>query len=371
MKQEDQLLHRLSTGEAVYLRPTTRTIFVAFKRPRKVISTSLLNGGYREDITGVFNHNSGPDNGTHCQLRAGTYVEHMKIIAAEADLRPEQTTGMGTAAQMENAAVVVKTYQELVVTAIATAGVEGNGGRVGDPAGHYNPGQVTGTHKSGTINIFLHIDADMPPGTLARALVTCTEAKTAALQELMVGSLYSTGLATGSGTDQTVIVANPDSSLYFEGAGKHNKLGELIGLAVQQAVTEALQKQNSLCPNKQHSVLRRMKRFGISEDSLWQRSQEVIQKQGEDAKKVFLQALYTWEKEADAVTYTSLYVHLLDQLQWQLLGEAEALSAGNEIINLLAVRYDAKKVNLIEGTVSSMTEGWERLILACVVRPLF
>jgi len=71
----------------------------------------------------------------------------------------------------------------------------------------------------------LVIDADLPPGIMARALVTCTEAKTAAIQELMAGSNYSNGLATGSGTDQTIVIANPASELYFEGAGKHSKLG--------------------------------------------------------------------------------------------------------------------------------------------------
>ena len=70
-------------------------------------------------------------------------------------------------------------------------------------------------------------------------VVTCTEAKTAAIQELLAGSNYSTGLATGSGTDQTIIVANSDSELYFEGAGKHSKMGELIGKTVTKAVKAA------------------------------------------------------------------------------------------------------------------------------------
>lgn len=59
---------------------------------------------------------------------------------------------------------------------------------------------------SGTINILLHIDADLAPGALVNALVTCTEAKTAAIQELLAPSRYSHGLATGSGTDGTIVV---------------------------------------------------------------------------------------------------------------------------------------------------------------------
>ena len=52
----------------------------------------------------------------------------------------------------------------------------------------------------------LLLDCDMPEGVMARALVTCTEAKTAAIQELLEGSKYSNGIATGSGTDQTIIM---------------------------------------------------------------------------------------------------------------------------------------------------------------------
>ena len=262
-------LHILTTGDPVVWRPANRSIAVEFVGPRKVLSTSLLNGGYREDLTGVFNHNCGPDNGSMCELRAPTYLEHMRLVARDAGFDPARTTGMGTAADMGNVAIVARSFRDLNVAAVVTGGVEGNGGRAGDPAAHYQPGEKTALHKPGTINIMLMINADLPPGTMTRALVTCTEAKTAALQELMAGSLYSTGLATGSGTDQTIIVANPTSPLYFEGAGKHNKLGELIGQTVKQAVTAALKKQSGLSPAMQHDMLRRFKRYGVTEDTLW------------------------------------------------------------------------------------------------------
>lgn len=362
---EEILLHTLSTGDEVVWRPGNQSISVAFKAPRKVLSTSLLNGGYREDLAGVFNHNCGPDDGSPCKLRAATYQEHMRAVAAGAGFDPGRTTGMGTAALMENAAIVSRSYRELVVTAIVTAGVEGNGGRVGDPAPHYLPVEKTAAHKPGTINIMLMLDADMPPGTMTRALVTCTEAKTAALQELLVGSLYSSGLATGSGTDQTLVLANPGSPLYFEGAGKHSKLGELIGLAVKQAVTEALQKQNGLCPAKQHSVLRRLKRFGVNEESLWQ----VCQAAGQDmAKETFLRKLDQWERQEQAITYTSLYVHLLDQLQWGLLSPAEVCECGNDLLQTAGRKFAVAAPVIREAALPQMVGAWRELILACLTR---
>lgn len=359
------VLHTLSTGDEVIWLPENHSISISFTKLQKVLSTSLLNGGYREDLTAVFNHNCGSDDGSPCKLRADTYFEHMRIVAECAGLNPERVTGMGTAASMENVAIVTKKYQELIVTAIVTGGVECNGGRVGDPADYYVPIEKTAIHKPGTINIILVIDADMPPGTLTRALVTCTEAKTAALQELMAGSLYSTGLATGSGTDQSIIVANPESPIYLEDAGKHSKLGELIGLAVKEAVKEALLKQTGLCPEKQHSVLRRMKRFGVSAETLWQ---DYLTDGGEESKKeAFWQALMEWETESEAVTYTSLYVHLLDQLAWKLLSPAEVCETGNHIMAILGEKFGVSAVMANKADISLLVKAWAHLARACVL----
>jgi adenosylcobinamide hydrolase len=183
-------------------------------------------------------------------------------------LDPARTSGIGTAADMKNAAVVSAKYEELSVAAVVTGGIERNAGRVGDPASYYKPEKIE--MRPGTINIMLFIDCNMPAGTLARALVTCTEAKSAAIQELLEGSCYSTGIATGSGTDQTIIVANTDSKLYLDDAGKHAKLGELIGTVVKQAVKEALDKQTNLNPATQHNALSRLKRFGVTADNIWE-----------------------------------------------------------------------------------------------------
>ena len=49
-------LYRLSTDEKIVHIPETHSIVVRFYAPKKVLSTSLLNGGYREDIKGLFNY---------------------------------------------------------------------------------------------------------------------------------------------------------------------------------------------------------------------------------------------------------------------------------------------------------------------------
>jgi len=349
-------LYTLSTGDQVYR--YYKSIVILFDAPRKVLSTSILNGGYREDLTSIFNHDCNPGVGMACTLRASTYEEHMQLVASELGLTVDKTSGIATAASMDNVAIKVESYEQLRVTAIVTGGVEVNGGRVGDPATYYQPIDKKTPYKPGTINIMLIIDADLPPGILARALVTCTEAKTAALQELLAGSNYSSGIATGSGTDSTMIVANPASPLYFEGAGKHSKLGELIGCAVKAAVKEALFLQTGLAPEYQHSALRRLKRYGLTEESLWNR---YLLREKQVVKAKFLDCLYHFEQEDCLVTYTSLYIHLLDQHDWGLLSEDEVREAGQEIMNIMTKTYGLKDLSMTD--MLDYISIWEILLL--------
>ena len=352
-------LYTLSTGDEVYR--YEKSIVIFFKGKRKVLSTSVFNGGYHENFNAVFNHDAKQGAGMPCEMLAPTYTEHMQILSGRLGLNPETVTGMGTAADMENAAIETLSYQNLTVTAIVTGGIETNGGRVGDPADFFKP--LEKPDEAGTINIMLVLDADLPPGTLTRALVTCTEAKTAAIQELLEGSKYSNGIATGSGTDTTIIVANSDSSLYLEGAGKHSKLGELIGLTVKAAVKQALDRQTGLNPVSQHNALRRVQRFGADKSTLWKKYSE----NGEFRtllKPEFLARAEALAKEEAMVTYTSLYVHLLDQFLWGLLQEKETKKGAEMLLRVLAERYERKPVVIKEPlSPEVMMAAWQDLFL--------
>lgn len=353
-------LYTVSTGDIAYR--YEKSIVLFFKGARKVLSTSVFNGGYHENFQAVFNHDGKVGSGMPCEMLADTYTDHMQILAKRIGLDPDMVTGMGTAADMENVAIESLKYKELTVTAIVTGGIETNGGRVGDPADYYKP--IEKPDKLGTINIILVLDADMPPGTLARALVTCTEAKTAAIQELLAGSNYSTGLATGSGTDQTIIIANTEAEIYLEGAGKHSKMGELIGKTVTKAVKAALSKQSGLNPEAQHNVFKRLKRFKVTTQSVWQLYQE--QAAVTVLKPEFLETAESLAKEPLMLTATSLYVHLLDQFLWGLLGKDEVLVAAEKILADIAAGYDAESRVLRSIAVESMMEAWSELFVNIV-----
>lgn len=349
------LLYTLSTGEEVHR--YKKSIVVNFTGRRRVLSTAPHNGGLREDLTAVFNHDATVGAGMAVTLKAPSYAEHMVILSRELGLSPEESAGLSTAAQMENVSVKTETWDKLTVTAIVTGGVEVNGGRVGDPASWDElNGKPVEAEKPGTINIMVFINVNLTPGALTRALVTCTEAKTAALQELAAPSRYSRGLATGSGTDGTILSANMDSPILLTDAGKHNKLGELIGRSVKAAVQEALSLQSGLCPASQHNVLRRLSRFGITEDSLWEKARGT----GPGGLRRARFAVLTEKLSAleAPLTYTALYVHLLDELSWDLIGPAEAALAGMELLRLMGMPGEIPR----NGTLPSGADAMIRAI---------
>ncbi|KNZ41110.1 adenosylcobinamide amidohydrolase [Acetobacterium bakii] len=352
----------LPTGEGVYY--YQKSIVIPFSGKRKVLSTAHRNGGYSEELKAVFNHDAKPGAGMACTLRADTYQEHMKIITEELGLDPDYTAGITTAASMENVAIKTVEYQNLSVTAIVTGGIEVNGGRVGDPTGWHEIDGKNHEIKPGTINIMLYIDGNMPPETLTRALVTCTEAKTAAIQELMLGSMYSRGLATGSGTDGSILICNGESPDYYQFAGKHSKLGELIGLAVKPAVKEALFLQTGASPQLQFSILRRLQRFGVTMEKIW----ESFHENNALYKPEFVCRLEKLDKEPELVVLTSLYAHLMDQLDWDLITMEQTAYEADHLLKRMNPKIQAVMVSdLVEKTKDEFIEAMTQKMVGCLV----
>ena len=98
---------------------------------------------------------------------------------------------------------------------------------------------------AGTINVILLTNAILSDGAMARAIITVTEAKTAALQDLNVRSTYTPqNQATGTGTDNVIIVSGKGLGKALRLTSGHTKIGELIGFSTKTAVAEALKKHD-------------------------------------------------------------------------------------------------------------------------------
>lgn len=276
-------------------RRSGRFLLVELLAPHRVVSTCAACGGQREDVSFLANHQSCEGTGDavrYDRIAALGPAGHHAATCAEMGVPPERTALMGTAANMAYAASRSAVFDDLRVDAFATAGVAGNAARAGDPArwmedgdGRWRRVEAAGADgpdmgtapRDGTINVILLLGCPVTPAAQARAAVTLTEAKSAALAELAVPSRYSPTIATGTGTDQICLAAPLDPNRTSRTAtGPHAKLGELIGTAVREAVNEALRWQNGLEPSLTRGLFHALGRFGLTEARALARLAELL-----------------------------------------------------------------------------------------------
>lgn len=231
-----------------------KTLIIKFSKKRKALST---RNGFL-DIWIAVNHSASPElwkkvckekKKSH-KVGGLVYIEELrKALAQKYKIKTEEIAILATAADMDNLAVVTKKFKtkeiNLIVTALVTAGAKSNALRTGIDSGWYLDGRKL--NKPGTVNIILLTNVKLTDGAMARAIITATEAKTAAFQDLKIQSCYTKNvIATGTGTDSVIVVSGEKEPIITY-TGGHSKIGELIGKAVYQAVKIALCKQNGFC----------------------------------------------------------------------------------------------------------------------------
>ncbi|MFC5300879.1 adenosylcobinamide amidohydrolase [Azospira restricta] len=216
-----------------------KTLVVRFAGERRVLSTSdgLL------DARAAINHAAHPRLWARLGTAGKRYSEGVRDATADRLGLPRSAVArMGTAADMDNLAVVTRRHGPLTVTVLATAGARNNAQRTGVDAGTY----IEEEAPAGTINIMVLSNIALSDAALARALITVTEGKTAALEDLRVPSSYTPGAqATGTGTDSIIMVSGTAAPRATY-TGGHSRIGELIGKATYQAVVEALGRQDGV-----------------------------------------------------------------------------------------------------------------------------
>ena len=122
---------------------------------------------------------------------------------------------------------------------VTTGGVEKTACRASSPAlyreeeGRFMP--------LGTINMMVLLKGRLPDGIMARAFITLTEGKTAALQDLGIADVNNGLPATGTGTDGITFITDP-KGLLFTDAGPFSELGAALAKAAYESVTECLVK---------------------------------------------------------------------------------------------------------------------------------
>jgi adenosylcobinamide amidohydrolase len=315
--------------EGVEIHREEKILYARFLHPHQVLSTCRAAGGLQSGLDYVYNHQS-------CEPAGHSDQHSLKVwrdpsAYREATCRPyglpaQVCASLGTAANMHHAALVEERFRHLTVVAVCTGGVEANAGRAGDPAAVFETAE--GFEKlppaekvpgPGTINTLLFINQPLIPGALTRVIMTATEAKCAALQELAVNSRYSDGLATGTGTDQIAVAAMETGAAPLTSAGKHAKLGELIGLTVYRAIKQTLANQNQLTPAGQCSAKIHLERFGLDRRAM----QTLICCHLEpDRARLLEENFSVFERDPLTVAAVAAMVHLKDKFAWGILPPA-------------------------------------------------
>jgi adenosylcobinamide amidohydrolase len=330
-----------------------KILYSRFLLPHRMISTCLAAGGIREDLDHVYNHQScepsGHDPGV-LRLLATDPKGYRSVICREYGLPDERCATLGTAANMRNAVIKEARFRDLIVVAACTAGVEINAGRAGDPASVYENNGAYETISSekpvlqGTINMMLFVSCELTPAALVNAVMTATEAKTAALQELDVGSRYSEGLATGTGTDQISVAARLGNGAPVTSAGKHTILGELIGKTACSAVKEALRLQDFLTPESTRSCVRVLRRFGASREHV----EESVAALLDESKGTLFRANFSAvDRDPLVVAAISALAHIHDKVEWGILPES--------CVPELLATYGAQTAAAVSGVYDRMS----------------
>lgn len=264
----------------------SRVVIARFGGPHRTVSSCDVNGGLRDDVLAFYNHQlcepAGHDGRAMRFIGSGALEQHRLLCEAHG-LDAARTAGHGTAANMARIGIARRQFREVSVIAACTAGVDGNAGRAGDPAGLVEEnGEFVAISDdaratAGTIVTMLFVDRELTPGALVRAVATATEAKTAVLTDLRVGSRYSRELATGTGTDQVSIASRSGTGVPLTGTGHHTVLGQMIGESVREAVASALVLQNDLTPDRRRGVTDQLARFGVTSALLEAEARRVLQ----------------------------------------------------------------------------------------------
>jgi alpha-ribazole phosphatase CobZ len=191
---------------------------------------------------------------------------HLDTIVGELGL-PSSAIGFMTAADIKRVLSTTREeYNGARVTCIATAGVKN-----AVMAGELIPDSVRGLLNEvdrpapGTINIIVILDAPLHDVGMANALLTITEAKTAAMMDT-----HCPGTGT---TSDAVAICCPagEGSKY---AGTASDVGIAIARAVRKAVAEAILKWAGNGRGKDFIELLAAK--GVGKEDMWQAAEALV-----------------------------------------------------------------------------------------------
>lgn len=236
-------MEQFDLAEGTKLVVKENVLAVICDNPLKTVSSAIFNGGSRQ-VKAVLNVGVPEGYSDH-----SLHLDPLQLITTSAAKLgiTQDYLAMVTAAKIQNYSLVTKKTADFSVAVAATAGCSH-----GESSGE----EMDVQEINGTINIIVFIDGNPTESCMVAALITATEAKSAALRDFDVRSRYTGDSATGSITDSITVATNGKGKQVVLG-GPASKLGKLVGACARRAVTEALLKQEPIWANR--TVLDRLK----------------------------------------------------------------------------------------------------------------
>lgn len=239
----------------VELRSLDKNHFAIVRFPQKmrVLASTMRNGGYWEtDTILMMQVEEGYDN----RDPENDMAEKLERLGLEG-----HTVGFMTAAHIRKALTTAEVeYHGVKAVAVVTAGVVNT-----VMAGELLPDSIIRKlNKPGTINIVAAVDVSLEDAGFANAIITATEAKSAAM--------FDRGIRGTGTTSDAVAIASPigKGTKY---AGTATDVGIAIARAVRQATSESIGKWYKA--NTPMDLLSILERKGVGMDELWSAAKEL------------------------------------------------------------------------------------------------
>ena len=229
------------------------SVTVLFDDIHYSLSSGQLNGGFHHTL-GVRNQQLTYHIETEKDLPGGSVANYLAQEFEHIDVPVHFSTALLTSATPSLHAYTMVQESDTIVETIVTGGYKKTAHRAG--TGYCYEEKDGEFHTPGTINILVFTNKALTDSAMVKAIMTITEAKTAALQDWGVESvrLYSfinedipdaitkerKTSATGTSTDGVVLTIDTNGDVLTD-AGSFSLFGDTLAKAVYIGIQRALE----------------------------------------------------------------------------------------------------------------------------------
>ncbi len=223
----------LISGGTVHINNTSITVI--FDDIRYSLSTGPLHGGFHHTL-GVRNQKLTFRIETEKDFPGGSAAAFMGEEMLLMGVPVNFSTGVMTAAKMEWHIYSRLEVDDTIIEVIVTAGFDKTAHEAG--SGYFYK-EKDGHFHCGTINLLVFTNKALTDGAMAKALITITEAKTAALIDCGIKDIHTGKQATGTATDGIILTIDPSGEILTD-TGTFSLFGDTLAAAVREALTTCI-----------------------------------------------------------------------------------------------------------------------------------